>query len=65
MMIVVLVVHGEFLQFFTAKFPSAPGADPGEQLERSFPVGQIPLVSIPPAPGNVYAFLSRFQIGLL
>ncbi len=43
-MIVVLVVNREFAKFLALKFTSATGTDPGENLERLFPIPLQPLL---------------------
>ena len=47
-MVVVFVVDGQLAQLFSAKFSSAAGTDPGIHLERSFPIGLLPLLPVAP-----------------
>jgi len=44
--ILILVVNGQFPQPFPAEFPPTPGADMRKQLERLFPVAPFALLPV-------------------
>ncbi len=50
--VVILVMDRELLNFFPREFSSAPGTDPRKNLERSLPIGLLPTLSKSPSLGD-------------
>jgi len=50
--VVIAVVHREFVQVCAGEFAAATPADPGVELERLFPVAQLALIAFAPRGGD-------------
>ena len=50
--VMILVMNGEFTQPFPAEFPTTPGADPGIHFKCLFPVGFFALAAALPGLGD-------------